>query len=125
MIKSDLKKILLVHPLGYQTDKASSDISRIANITPPLGIASICAYLAQKQINCDIIDCYAHPDADIKIKEYLETEKPDFIGFSCSTSTFLDGIRLAEIAKSINSFIGIGMPIKEFLSLVCNIILLI
>ncbi len=94
------KKILLVHPLGYKSDKASKDISRIVNITPPLGIASICAYLLQRQINCDIIDCYAHPDADTKIVKYLETDKPDFIGFSCSTSTFHDGVRLAQIAKS-------------------------
>ncbi|MCK5541348.1 MAG: cobalamin-dependent protein [Desulfobacterales bacterium] len=101
MNKQNLKKILLVHPLGYKSDKASSDISRVANIMPPLGIASICAYLLQEQINCDIIDCYAHPDADIKIKKYIETEQPDYIGFSCSTSSFLDGIRLAQIAKSI------------------------
>jgi radical SAM superfamily enzyme YgiQ (UPF0313 family) len=101
MAKSDLKHILLVHPLGYKPDKAASDISRIANITPPLGIASICAYLYLHNIKCNIIDCYAHPDADLKIKKYLKIEKPDFIGFSCSTSTFLDGIRLAHVAKSI------------------------
>ena len=101
MKEQNIKKILLVHPLGYKSDKASKDISRIANITPPLGIASICAYLLQRQINCDIIDCYAHPDADTKIVKYLETDKPDFIGFSCSTSTFHDGVRLAQMAKSI------------------------
>ncbi len=101
MKEPGLGKILLVHPLGYKPDKASKDISRIANITPPLGIASICAYLLQRQINCDIIDCYAHPDADTKIIKYLETEKPGFIGFSCSTSTFHDGLRLAQVAKSI------------------------
>ncbi|SDU43791.1 Radical SAM superfamily enzyme YgiQ, UPF0313 family [Desulfobacula phenolica] len=101
------KKILLVHPLGYKSDKASTDISRIANITPPLGIASICAYLLLRQIDCDIIDCYAHPDADKKINKYLETEKPDYIGFSCSTSTFMDGIRIAKISKSILSDIKI------------------
>jgi len=94
-------KILLIHPLGYKSEKADSDISRIANITPPLGIASISAYLAKNEIKSDIIDCYAHPNADTKIINYLKTETPKFIGFSCSTSTFLDGIRLAELAKSI------------------------
>ena len=101
MSKDTLQKILLVHPLGYKSEKASSDISRIANITPPLGIASICAYLNLNQIECDIIDCYAHPDADKKIITYLKTEKPQFIGFSCSTSTFNDGLRHAQIAKKI------------------------
>ena len=98
---SNSKKILLVHPLGYTSEKASGDISRIANLTPPIGIASICAYLLERQIQCDIIDCYAHPDADIKIIQYIKSQAPDFIGFSCSTSTFLDGIRLAKIAKCI------------------------
>ena len=37
------KKILLVHPLGYKADAAGRDISRIANIMPPLGLASIAA----------------------------------------------------------------------------------
>ncbi|MCK5310505.1 MAG: cobalamin-dependent protein [Desulfobacteraceae bacterium] len=101
MSKEKLKKVLLVHPLGYKSEKASGDISRIANITPPLGIASICAYLGLHQIECDIIDCYAHPDADLKIIRYLKKEKPDYIGFSCSTSTFNDGLRHAQIAKSI------------------------
>jgi len=94
-------KVLFIHPLGYKFDKAAGDISRIANITPPLGIASICAYLLLEKINCDIIDCYAHPDADNKIVKYLKTEKPNYIGLSCSTSTFLDGIRIAELAKSV------------------------
>ncbi|MCP4106214.1 MAG: radical SAM protein [Desulfobacteraceae bacterium] len=95
------KKILLVHPLGYASDKASSDISRISSIMPPLGLASICAYLSEQQIESDITDCYGHPDSDTKIRKYLEAHKPEFIGFSCSTSTFSDGIRIAETAKAI------------------------
>ncbi len=101
MIKKGYQHILFVHPLGYKPDKASSDISRIANITPPLGLASMCAYLAQNRISSDIIDCYAHPDSDSKIMEYILREQPDFLGFSCSTSTFLDGVRLASMARTI------------------------
>ena len=39
------KSILLVHPLGYRAEDAGRDISRIANLMPPLGLASIAAYL--------------------------------------------------------------------------------
>lgn len=95
------KKILLVHPLGYKPDNAEADISRKANIMPPLGLASIAAYLEQFSIQTDIIDCYAHPDSDNAIAEYLENEKPGFIGFSCTTATFLDGVRIAENARKI------------------------
>ncbi|EKD37039.1 MAG: Radical SAM protein, partial [uncultured bacterium] len=94
------KKILLVHPLGYSAKSAGQDISRVANIMPPLGLASISAYLTSHGLDNDIIDCYAHPDSDDRIVAYLQDEKPPFIGFSCTTSSFFDGERLAGLAKS-------------------------
>ncbi len=93
--------ILLVHPLGYSAKRAGSDISRVANIMPPLGLASISAYLSAGGYRNDIIDCYAHPDSDARISDYLRFENPAFIGFSCTTSSFFDGERLARLAKSI------------------------
>jgi radical SAM superfamily enzyme YgiQ (UPF0313 family) len=95
------KNILLVHPLGYRKESARKDISRIASIIPPIGLACIAAYLEKRGINTSIIDCYARPDSDSLIRSYLESEKPAFIGLSCTTSTFLDGIRTAKLAKSI------------------------
>ncbi len=38
-------KILLVQPLGYRAESEGKDISRVANIMPPIGLASIAAYL--------------------------------------------------------------------------------
>ncbi len=95
------KAILLVHPLGYRGDKAKRDVSRLANIMPPLGLLSISSYLEKYGLNNDVVDCYAHPDSDNIIKEYLKVNKPEYIGFSCTTSTFLDGVRLAHLAKKI------------------------
>ncbi|SLM32800.1 hypothetical protein MTBBW1_80143 [Desulfamplus magnetovallimortis] len=97
------EKVLLVHPLGYKYRKNSVDISRLASVTPPLGLASIAAYLSQHSINCEIIDCYACPDAEKIIKDALLREKPAFIGFSCATSTFLDGLTIAGYAKKTPS----------------------
>ncbi len=94
-------KILLIHPLGYSSKKAKTDVSRMANIVPPLGLASIAAFLDQEKIENDIIDCYANPDSDALILEYVRTQKPNFIGFSCTTSSFFDGVRIAKIAKAI------------------------
>jgi len=68
---------------------------------PPLGLASIAAYLKKHNIYSDIIDYYAKPFSDQVIKEYLINERPSFIGFSCTTSSFLDGVRIAAMAKSI------------------------
>ena len=97
----DSKRILLVHPLGYRKEAAGKDISRMANIMPPLGMATIAAYLERNGIAADIIDCYARPaEADRLIVEYLRSFRPGYIGFSCTTSSFLDGVRLAELAKA-------------------------
>ncbi len=93
--------ILLIHPLGYKSENAKTDISRKANIMPPLGLASIVAYLEQFKIQTHIVDCYAHPESDEVIKAWLRREKPAFIGFSCTTATFLDGVRIAEYAIKI------------------------
>ncbi|MDP2874640.1 MAG: radical SAM protein, partial [Holophaga sp.] len=73
----------------------------MANIMPPLGLASMAAYLEQRAMRADIIDCYAIPDSDQAILNYLRSEKPAFIGFSCTTSSFLDGIRIAKLAREV------------------------
>ena len=101
-IQLDKKAILLIHPLGYSAKNAENDVSRLANIMPPLGLASISAYLTSKNHANDIVDCYAHPDSDDKIISYLEKNNPPFIGFSCTTSSFFDGERLARLAKTVH-----------------------
>jgi anaerobic magnesium-protoporphyrin IX monomethyl ester cyclase len=73
-------KILLVHPLGYKMESAGQDVSRIANIMPPLGLASIAAYLKNENMHADIVDCYAKPFSDRFIREYLTKGMPSFIG---------------------------------------------
>jgi len=101
MTTLNAKKILLVHPLGYQAESAARDISRKTNIIPPIGLASIAAYIKDRGIDVQIIDCYAWPHSDRLIRDYLLTEKPFFIGLSCTTSAFLDGVRLAKMAKAV------------------------
>lgn len=93
--------VLLVHPLGYSSENAGKDISRKTNIMPPLGLASIAAYLEQRGVSATIIDCYAHPDALPLIKQTVMDQRPAFIGFSCTTSTFLDGVRISQMAKTL------------------------
>ena len=94
-------KILLVHPLGYRAEAAHRDISRMANIMPPLGLASIASYLKKRDIGVSIVDCYARPGSDRIIRDYLLRERPAFMGLSCTTSSFPDGVRMAELAGSV------------------------
>ena len=101
MNKFNFNRILLVHPLGYPAAAAREDISRMANLMPPLGLASIAAYLDKQNIDGTIVDCFARPDSDRLIRENLLTRHPAWIGISCTTSSFLDGIRIAKLAKAI------------------------
>ena len=95
----DHKKILLIHPLGYGQKEASRDISRTANIMPPIGLCSIAAYLESRGITAEIVDFNACPDSEQRMRSMLVHERPAYVGFSCTTSSFLDGIRLAELAR--------------------------
>ncbi len=96
------KRILFVHPLGYKLEQAEGDISRVTNIMPPLGLASIAAYLDERSFETAIIDCYAHPaQSDDLIRSFLQEKRPAVIAFSCTTSSFLDGVRLAAMAKEL------------------------
>ena len=101
MYKRDHSNILLVHPLGYKKEAAGRDVSRLANIMPPLGLLSIGAYIEREGIDSSIIDCYAYPESDALIRSYLLEKRPRFIGLSCTTSSFFDGIRIANMAKGI------------------------
>jgi radical SAM superfamily enzyme YgiQ (UPF0313 family) len=95
----DSRKILLVHPLGYRAEAAGSDVSRLANLMPPIGLVGIAAYLAQRGFTSSVVDCFARPaDAEQVIRERLRADRPAWIGFSCTTSSFLDGARLARLA---------------------------
>ena len=95
------RRILLVHPLGYRTDAAAGDIARLANIMPPIGLACLAAWLDKQGFEPSMVDCYAKPDSLRRTQEVLQDARPALLGLSCTTSSFLDGARLAEWAKSI------------------------
>ncbi len=90
-----------MHPLGYRTDAAGSDIARLANIMPPIGLASLAAWLEKQGHPTTVVDCFAKPDSQNHLKEVLQESRPDFLGLSCTTSSFLDGVHIAELAKTL------------------------
>ena len=95
------KKILLVHPLGENSKPGMHNIARVVNIMPPLGLLSLAAWIEKHGHQTKVHDCYAFPGSDDSIFKCIKEEQTDFIGFSTTTSSFLDGVRLANRAKEV------------------------
>jgi anaerobic magnesium-protoporphyrin IX monomethyl ester cyclase len=101
MSSVNYKRVLLVHPLGAGAELAEDDIARKANLMPPLGLACIAAYLERAGYQADILDFNADPAAARLLPAYIREHAPAFVGFSCTTASFLDGIRLATDVKKM------------------------
>ena len=99
----DKRRVLLIYPLGYDAQAAGRDISRMANLMPPLGLAGIAAYLEQHGFTADIIDCFAYPDSDRLIDDYVRRWRPAYIGATCTTAGFLDAVRIFGRIKEFSS----------------------
>ncbi|MEE4355676.1 MAG: radical SAM protein [Desulfococcaceae bacterium] len=90
-------RITLVHPTGSNWMPGKKDISATANRMPPLGLLSIAAWLEKEGHRVFVHDCLgpgAVPDNRVNAKLIL-AQKPDIVGFSATTSGFLDGYDLA------------------------------
>ncbi len=94
-------RVLLVHPLGYRPAAARTDIARLAGVMPPIGLAGLAAWLQREGIEAAIVDAYARPDALESMRERLFVDRPAFVGFSCTTSCFIDAAHLAAAAKKM------------------------
>lgn len=92
-------KVLFVHPHGSNWLGAGQDISAIFNLMPPLGMMSIAAFLEARGIATEIIDCYGTPLRGEALAAEILRRQPDAVGFSCTTSSFLEGYRIAELLK--------------------------
>lgn len=94
-------KALLVHPHGSNWMGGGKDISSIFNRMPPIGLLSIAAVLEQRGIAVSLLDCYGRPDLLDRHATAILAERPDVVGFSCTTSSFLEGYALAQRVKEV------------------------
>jgi radical SAM superfamily enzyme YgiQ (UPF0313 family) len=77
---------------------------------PPLGLLSLAAWVEKHGHISSVHDCYASPMQDEKIIEKIKTDTPDYIGFSTTTSSFPDAVRIAakirEVMPEIKNIFG-------------------
>ncbi|MGD9009929.1 MAG: radical SAM protein [Desulfobacteraceae bacterium] len=96
-------RIVLVHPTGSNWVPGKKDVTATANRMAPLGLLSIAAYLEREGFSAHVLD-FLGPDAAtdprVNAKRILSLN-PDLVGFSATTSGFLNGYDLATHLKKL------------------------
>jgi anaerobic magnesium-protoporphyrin IX monomethyl ester cyclase len=96
-------RIVLVHPAGFNWIPGRRDVAAIANRMAPLGLLSIAAYLGKEGHEVSIVDClgpHAVSGTQANVDHILGYD-PEIVGFSVTTSSFLDGYDLAAGIKAV------------------------
>jgi len=105
-IQSERKKrIVLVHPRGFNWLPGSRDVTDIANRMAPQGLLSLAACLLKEGNAVFLYDCLGpgvSPDLNAQVKAIL-AYSPELVGFSATTSSFPDA---AEMARKIKESSG-------------------
>jgi radical SAM superfamily enzyme YgiQ (UPF0313 family) len=92
-------KVVLIHPLGRNWLPGQVDMTRLANIMPPHGLMMLAAVLEREGFDCDLVDLYAHPRRLEDLVPDLLARRPDAVGISTTTSSFLGGAAIAAALK--------------------------
>ena len=95
-------KITFVHPAGFNFVPGQPDFSVLANRMAPIGILSLSAWLEQHGHECAVHDClgpYAPRSLAENVEQILAT-KPEMVGFSTTTSAFMDAVEMINLIKA-------------------------
>jgi magnesium-protoporphyrin IX monomethyl ester (oxidative) cyclase len=92
----------LVHPAGFNFVPGQPDFSVLANRMVPTGILTLAAWLERHGHPTAVHDCLGPrapwgPEANA---EAILATRPELVGFSATTSSFLDGVEIAGILKA-------------------------
>jgi radical SAM superfamily enzyme YgiQ (UPF0313 family) len=99
------KRIVLVHPRGFNWFPGKRDITDIANRMVPQGLLSIAAYLTGQGHDVFVYDCLG-PEAPLNLQKQAQAilaYNPQMVGFSATTSSFPDAADLAQFIKNSSS----------------------
>jgi len=98
------KRIVLVHPRGFNWFPGQRDITDIANRMAPQGLLSIAADLSRRGHDTFVYDCLG-PGVSFDLRQQARdilAYRPQMVGFSATTSSFPDAAELARIIKNLS-----------------------
>ena len=90
-------RVTLVHPAGFNFVPGQPDFSVLANRMPPIGIMQLASWLERFGHSVHLHDCLG-PHAPPTIAENAEivlASDPEMVGFSATTSGFMDAFEIA------------------------------
>ncbi|MCB1957594.1 MAG: cobalamin-dependent protein, partial [Rhodocyclaceae bacterium] len=92
-------RITLVQPAGFNFVPGQPDITGLANRLPPIGVLSLAAWLERHGHQVSVIDCLGPkaPVGPAANAEAILATRPELVGFSPTTSGFMDALDMAEI----------------------------
>ncbi|MGA9962155.1 MAG: radical SAM protein [Azonexus sp.] len=94
-------RVTLVHPAGFNFVPGQPDFSVLANRMPPIGIMQLASWLEKFGHCVQLHDClgpYAPPGIAANAEIVLATD-PEMVGFSATTSGFMDAVDMALYIK--------------------------
>ena len=83
--------------------------SRHACLTPPLGLSYIAAVLLEAGYEVSALDCNVSGFDAARVRRIIETERPRVLGISAHTETYLNGLKIAGIAREVDPGIRVVM----------------
>ena len=99
-------KILLVNPPDKNTIVGNNPeiIDSERGFNPPLGLMYIAGYLLkQGKHDVKIVDCQVEEYGFREAESFIRSYKPDVVGLTVMTFTLIDCMRIAKIAKTVNT----------------------
>jgi radical SAM superfamily enzyme YgiQ (UPF0313 family) len=94
-------RVTLVHPAGFNFMPGQPDFAMLANRMAPLGIMQLASWLEKHghptQLH-DALGPHAPPGIEANAEIVLATD-PELVGFSATTSSFMDAVDMAVIIK--------------------------
>ncbi len=105
-------KLLLINPAFFNKDEFEKRYTSFNEwikggnlyplaFEPPLGIASIAAYLKSKGFDASLLDMQALLMDERELADKLLKIKPDVIGITAMTTTFPSALRASKITKNV------------------------
>lgn len=96
-----MSRVTLVHPAGFNFVPGQPDLVELANRMAPIGVLQLASWLEQHGHPSAVLDCmgpFAPKGIAAQAEAVLATQ-PDIVGFSATTSAFLDAIEMATIIR--------------------------